>query len=109
MNGLAPKLSTKKRAAGEAMKNIAVVKVTESIKERRPGTVHQRNSSNSVIARCEKVAPGYFSYVDKHSCLRGPFSAERMQQWYEKGFFADDFEVFAHRGRVADHFTLGKR
>nr|CDJ96962.1 GYF domain containing protein [Haemonchus contortus] len=69
-------------------------------------TVYPRNNTNSVIAGCDKVAPGYFSYIDKHGCLRGPFSAERMQRWYEEGFFADDFEVFAHRGRVADHFTL---
>ncbi|XGW27785.1 hypothetical protein V3C99_007957 [Haemonchus contortus] len=70
------------------------------------GTIYPRNSANLVIVGCDKVAPGYFSYIDKHGCLRGPFSAERMQQWYEEGFFADDFEVFAHRGRVADHFTL---
>ncbi|KAJ1371935.1 hypothetical protein KIN20_033980 [Parelaphostrongylus tenuis] len=47
-----------------------------------------------------------FSYLDPSGNFRGSFTAEKMQKWYEQGYFESSLEIFIHRGRIADRCTL---
>nr|CDJ86892.1 GYF domain containing protein [Haemonchus contortus] len=44
--------------------------IMEAFESYTGGTLYKRKTTNSVIAGCDMVAPGYFSYIDRHSCLR---------------------------------------